>query len=147
MAEKDVESGKPKSIPWFKAVVDQGVVTDDIKNWDYKGSGTDDDPYLVEWIDQDPRNPMNYTTIQKWGLVQLVALATLAVAFTSSAYSGGVQQIADEFGSSSEVNILGVSLFVLGFAIGPLIWAPFSGMLSPTAFHNTPTAVLTSESQ
>lgn len=129
MAEKDVESGKPKSIPWFKAVIDQGIVTDEIKNWDYRGSGTDDDPYLVEWIDEDPRNPMNYTTFQKWGLVQLVALATLAVAFTSSAYSGGVNEIAAEFRSGEEVNILGVSLFVVGFAIGPLMWAPLSGKL------------------
>ncbi|KMU74527.1 benomyl/methotrexate resistance protein [Coccidioides immitis RMSCC 3703] len=31
-----------------------------------------------------------------------------------------------EFNVSSEVMILGVSLFVLGFAIGPLIWAPMS---------------------
>lgn len=32
-----------------------------------------------------------------------------------------------EFGGSNEVNTLGISLFVLGFAIGPLIWAPMSG--------------------
>ncbi len=33
------------------------------------------------------------------------------------------------FNVSSEVFILGISLFVLGFAFGPLIWAPFSEVL------------------
>ena len=31
-----------------------------------------------------------------------------------------------EFHVSQEVGTLGVSLFVLGFALGPLLWAPFS---------------------
>ncbi|AEO61428.1 hypothetical protein MYCTH_2311571 [Thermothelomyces thermophilus ATCC 42464] len=31
-----------------------------------------------------------------------------------------------EFGSGPEVAALGVSLFVLGFAIGPALWAPLS---------------------
>ena len=31
-----------------------------------------------------------------------------------------------EFGVSQEVVTLGLSLFVLGFALGPLLWAPFS---------------------
>lgn len=52
--------------------------------------------------------------------------ATLAVSFVSSAYSGGVREIIETFNVSSEVVTLGVSLFVLGFAIGPLIWAPLS---------------------
>lgn len=44
----------------------------------------------------------------------------------SSAYSGGMPQIVADFDASQEVVILGVSLFVLGFAFGPLIWAPLS---------------------
>jgi len=33
-----------------------------------------------------------------------------------------------QFGTSEEVGTLGLSLFVLGFAIGPLFWAPLSEM-------------------
>ena len=62
----------------------------------------------------------------KWFYTAVVAVATLAVAFVSSAYSGGIDQVLREFGSSEEVGILGISLFVLGFAIGPLLWAPMS---------------------
>lgn len=45
---------------------------------------------------------------------------TLAVALSSSAYSGGVVSLTEDFGSSRELLIAGISLFVLGFAFGPL---------------------------
>jgi multidrug resistance protein len=55
-----------------------------------------------------------------------VANSVLVVSFCSSAFSGGIQQIMAEFSVSQEIVTLGVSLFVLGFALGPLLWAPFS---------------------
>ncbi|KAK7546774.1 major facilitator superfamily domain-containing protein [Phyllosticta paracitricarpa] len=123
---KDLESGRPAPIPWFKQVFDQGVVTDDIVNASYSGSGTDEDPFIVTWIENDPRNPMQWSQTLRWLVCISVAISTLAVAFVSSAYSGGVQQMMMDLGASKEVAILGVSLFVLGFAIGPLVWAPCS---------------------
>jgi len=50
------------------------------------------------------------------------------VSLLSSAYTGGIDKIMSEFHISDEVAILGVSLFVLGFAVGPLFWAPMSEM-------------------
>ncbi|KAH0267824.1 MFS general substrate transporter, partial [Aureobasidium melanogenum] len=128
-SNKDVEAGKgPSSVPHWRLVFDQGLVTDEVMNWNYPGSGTEEDPYVVNWIQNDPRNPQLFSNWKKWGLTMLVAIATLAVAFVSSAYSGGIREILVEFHSSQEVGILGVSLFVLGFAIGPLLWAPLSEM-------------------
>ncbi|KAK7528133.1 major facilitator superfamily domain-containing protein [Phyllosticta citriasiana] len=123
---KDLESGRPAPIPWFKQVFDQGVVTDDIVNASYSGSGTDEDPFIVTWIQNDPRNPMQWSQTLRWLVCISVAISTLAVAFVSSAYSGGVQEMMMDLGVGKEVAILGVSLFVLGFAIGPLVWAPCS---------------------
>jgi len=50
----------------------------------------------------------------------------MAVALASSAYSGGIISLQAEFGASRELLIAGVSLFVVGFAFGPLLWAPLS---------------------
>lgn len=125
--EKDVESGRIARIPHFRRVYDQAAVNDDIINAHYDGSGTDEDPYIVAWLDDDPVNPMNYSTSLKWTITMLVAIATLAVAFVSSAYSGGIREIIVEFGAVQIIATLGISLFVLGFAIGPLMWAPMSG--------------------
>jgi hypothetical protein len=54
---QDVESGR-EGISHWKMITDQGVTTKEIENWDYEGEGTEDDPFVVEWIDNDPRNPM-----------------------------------------------------------------------------------------
>lgn len=118
MAEKDVEAGTPTRIPHLKQVMDQAGITPEVERYDYRGSGTEDDPYVVTWIENDPRNPMLYGEVKKWSITMLVAVATLAVAFVSSAYSGGADQIIREFGCSQEIYTLGISFFVLGFAVG-----------------------------
>jgi hypothetical protein len=125
--EKDAESGRAGHISHFRRVLHQGVLNDDIIEHPYKGSGTESDPFLVTWIEDDAVNPMNYPMALKWGITTLVAIATLAVAFVSSAYSGGIAQVLQQFHVSQIVGTLGISLYVLGFAIGPLLWAPLSG--------------------
>ena len=69
---------------------------------------------------------MTFSKPLKWLITILAAMSTLAVSFASSAYSGGIGEIIMDFQVDTEVVILGVSMFVLGFAIGPLIWAPLS---------------------
>lgn len=120
------EKAAPTKISHMRQVFDQGVLTPEIIDYPYEGSGTEDDPYVVQWIPDDPRNPMLYSPLKKWSITMLVAIATLAVALISSAYSGGANQIMQEFLVDTEIVTLGVSLFVLGFAVGPLIWAPMS---------------------
>ncbi|KAF2691320.1 MFS general substrate transporter [Lentithecium fluviatile CBS 122367] len=122
---QDPESGH-EGIPHWKLILEQGYVTKEVADYEYDGSGTEDDPYVVEWMDNDPRNPMTWSKTRKWVGCVCMALATLVVSFCSSAFAGGVQQILMEFRVSQEVVTLGVSLFVLGFALGPLLWAPFS---------------------
>lgn len=124
----NVSQVKTKRPTYFNVVFSHALLTPEVVNYDYNGSGTEEDPFVVEFIPNDPRDPMSFPFITKWAITILVALATLAVAFVSSAYSGGVNQIIETFGVSDEVVVLGISLFVLGFAIGPLLWAPLSEM-------------------
>ncbi|KFH44385.1 putative transporter-like protein [Hapsidospora chrysogenum ATCC 11550] len=90
----------------------------------YNGRGTEDDPFLVEFQKDDPENPMNWSQFRKWFITTIVTLSVFAVTFTSSAYSVSSADIMREFDVSVEVFIVGVSLFVLGFAIGPAVWGP-----------------------
>lgn len=48
------------------------------------------------------------------------------MSFTSAVFAPGTDQASREFGVSSEVGTLGTSLYVLGFAAGPILWAPMS---------------------
>lgn len=111
--------------PWHQ--YDLPIETLTTHQW--PGQGTHEDPYIVDWFHDDAENPMTWRPLYKWYLVMTVAIATLAVSFDSSAYSGGVSQIITEFGVSQELVTAGISLFVLGFAAGPLLWAPLSEVL------------------
>ncbi|KAI9929312.1 hypothetical protein ASPWEDRAFT_156756 [Aspergillus wentii DTO 134E9] len=120
------EAPQASKIPLWRMVFDQGAVTQQIIDHPYSGSGTESDPYVVSWIENDPRDPMAFSEIARWSITFLVAMATLAVALVSSAYSGGMVELVLFFQISEEVALLGISLFVIGFAVGPLMWAPLS---------------------
>ncbi|KAI4129334.1 MAG: hypothetical protein LQ338_002279 [Usnochroma carphineum] len=56
----------------------------------------------------------------------MLGFTTLIAAFGSSIFSAATQVVAAYFHVSTEVGLLGLSLYVLGFATGPIIWAPLS---------------------
>ncbi|KAF9248419.1 hypothetical protein DTO027I6_8550 [Penicillium roqueforti] len=116
----------PTSIPFWRLVLSPGAITQEVADHPCAGSGTEDDPYVVEWMPKDFRNPLQLKTSMKWFITVVAAIETLVVALVSSAYTGGIIQIEERFGATTEVATLGVSLYVLGFALGPLIWAPMS---------------------
>ena len=73
---------------------------------------------IVTWDgSHDPDNPKNWSKTRKWSIVATTCLMTFCVTFSSSVFSAAVAVTADEFNTSDEVMVLGVSLFVLGIAI------------------------------
>ncbi len=125
LTEVDTQSiSRAKFPPHWHVVASHALVTPAVLHHHYNGSGTKEDPYVVEFIPNDPRDPMNFSMGKKWAITLLVAVATLAVSFVSSAYTGGVNQIIQEFGASQEVVTLGVSLFVLGVSIAKSAGVP-----------------------
>lgn len=78
-----------------------------------------DTPTFVDWDGEgDPQRPMNWSTTRKWYIITLSSLTTLCCTFTSSIFSATIGVTAKEFETSEVVMLLGVSLFVLGFALG-----------------------------
>ncbi|KAL4904350.1 hypothetical protein BDW74DRAFT_185648 [Aspergillus multicolor] len=62
-------------------------------------------------------------------LVCILSYSTFATSFTSAVFSAGISAVTKEFNISSEVGSLGVTLYVLGFAAGPIAWAPMSEVI------------------
>ncbi len=102
----------------------------------YKGDGSEKSPFIIDWLDYDPGNPMKWKTSYRWFVAMIVTAATLAVDFASSAYSGPFNELREQFHVGDEVITLGLSLYVLGFAVGPLIWAPLSEVLGRRIIFN-----------
>ncbi|KAK9234362.1 major facilitator superfamily domain-containing protein [Lipomyces kononenkoae] len=81
---------------------------------------------LVTFLPDDPENPKNWSKLYKWYCTMTVALLCFAVAFGSAVVTGDLQGVADHFHVSLEVAILTVTLFVIGFGVGPMAFAPAS---------------------
>ncbi|KAJ0119228.1 polyamine transporter 1 [Diaporthe amygdali] len=92
---------------------------------------------------EDPYRPMNWPTKKKCTTTLLYGLVTMSATWASSAYSAGTSQIAEEFRVSSQVATLGTTIFLLGFGIGPLLWAPLSEVFGRRAAVLTPMFIAT----
>lgn len=83
--------------------------------------------YVVEFAGpDDPIHPQNWPMGKKLATAVMLAYTTFIATFTSSIYSTAVPVVSHEFRVSAETSTLGLSLYVLGFATGPIFWAPLS---------------------
>jgi MFS family permease len=108
----------------------------------YHGSGTPEDPFVVEFLPGDPLNPMNFSSTRKWLITAIGTLSVFAITLTSSAYSSSTKEIKAEFNVSGEVFAVGIALFVLGFAVGPALWAPLSELYGRQVLFITTHAIM-----
>ncbi|KAK5049853.1 hypothetical protein LTR84_003971 [Exophiala bonariae] len=119
------------------------IITSEVYSHQYSGSGTEDEPYVVDFLPGDPLNPHNWETWRRWMFLSIVAVSTLAVSFCTSAYLSALPQLREHFQVSDLVITLGLSLFILGFALGPLAWGPLSEEYGRQPLYFLTCAVLT----
>lgn len=82
--------------------------------------------YLVEVDAKDPGRPMNWSFKKKAYHTAMYGLTTFGAQYNSAATASSVSHIANYFGTSTTVAALSTSLYVIGIAFGPMIFAPFS---------------------
>lgn len=83
---------------------------------------------VVSWAgDDDPECPLNWPSGKKLIPVVLVSTWTFLTPLASSMVAPGTRQILQEFRSTdATLGSFVVSIFVLGYAVGPLLIAPLS---------------------
>ncbi|KAJ4424524.1 hypothetical protein N0V82_000848 [Gnomoniopsis sp. IMI 355080] len=96
------------------------------------------DPNIVDWDGpDDPENPVNFSARFKVLNVGIVSALTFITPLASSMFAPGVPELMAEFNSS---NVLladfVVSVYVLGFAIGPLVLAPASELYGRAVIYH-----------
>ena len=80
------------------------------------------DESMVEWSENDPHNPRNWSTPKKVFVTFQICLLTTSVYIGSAIYTAGVPGIQQHFHVSEVKALLGLTLFVLGYALGPMVW-------------------------
>jgi len=87
-----------------------------------------DDPNIVWWDGpNDPQNPRNWSTPKKVINVGLISLLCFITPVASAMFAPGIPKVMQDFhNNNDELASFVVSIFVLGFALGPIILAPLS---------------------
>ncbi|KAF4120758.1 Sugar (and other) transporter [Geosmithia morbida] len=100
------------------------------------------DHHLSVWWnepeDKDPENPMNWPESRKWAIIGNLSFLTFLIPLASSMLAPGVPSMMEDFESDDEsTKTFVVSIFVLGFAMGPLVMAPMSELYGRTPVYHT----------
>lgn len=81
---------------------------------------------LVEFLEVDKDDPRQWPKWRKWCYTMVLGMVCFMVALASAIVTGDIRGPAEHFHVSQEVVILTVTLFVIGFGVGPLVFAPAS---------------------
>lgn len=86
--------------------------------------------YVVEFNGfDDPRHAQNWPMKKRVFVGVILVYDALCATIGSSIWSSAIEEVTVIYGVGAEVGTLGVSLFVLGYAFGPIIWAPMSELM------------------
>ncbi|KAL8291917.1 hypothetical protein RQP46_002175 [Phenoliferia psychrophenolica] len=95
----------------------------------YPGAGTEDDPFIVSFAEHDPDNPKEWMAGKKWTYMLIYAVGMMSGTFAVSSYTSGFAGMIEEFGTNPEILAVGQFLFLIGLAIGSLIWPAMGDLL------------------
>ncbi|KUI54867.1 hypothetical protein VP1G_02271 [Cytospora mali] len=85
------------------------------------------DPNLVTFDEHDPENPKTWKYGRKWAAVFVVSTFTLISPVSSTMTAPALDYIAAELNITTEIEKqLSLSIFILAYAIGPLLLGPLS---------------------
>ncbi|KAL2801986.1 major facilitator superfamily domain-containing protein [Aspergillus granulosus] len=81
---------------------------------------------------------MNWDMRRKWTIIAMISFVTFLTPLASSMFAPGVPEVMADFNtSSSMLATFVVSVYILGFAFGPLIVAPLSEYYGRMMVYNT----------
>ena len=115
------ESGTCSTVAMDKDV-EKGESVESVSREEYVLESSAEDPNLV-FCDgpDDPQNPLNWPRSRKWGTICLISAITFLTPLASSIFAPGVPQVMASFHSTNDmIEQFMVSVYVLGFAFGPL---------------------------
>lgn len=75
---------------------------------------------IITFTPDDPEDPRNWAAWRKWAIIGPILFIDLTVSFAASGFSPALKSLAMDMSISAEAALLGLSLYVLGLALGPM---------------------------
>ncbi|KAH6991463.1 major facilitator superfamily transporter [Ilyonectria sp. MPI-CAGE-AT-0026] len=133
-ADIDVATATPRNNPTLPKATDdapsnqgeQGIQIE--AQTENSKSNVELDRGVVAWEGpDDAENPKNWPDSKKWGHVTILSILTILTPLGSSMFAPGIPAILEEFHERSDtMATFMMSVYFLGFALGPLVVAPLS---------------------
>lgn len=99
----------------------------------------------LDWDGPDDKaNPFNWPTWKKWFITMTAACSCLCISLGSSLYVEGVPELEMKWGVSQTLGLSGLTFYLIGLALGPVVAAPLSEMIGRRLIYITlfPTSML-----
>jgi len=85
------------------------------------------DHHVVDWDGpDDPQNPRNWSRAKRFFVTFEICFLTFSVYIGSAIYTPGLMSVMADFGVAQVPATLGLTLYVAGYGLGPIIWSPMS---------------------
>ncbi|KAK0634823.1 major facilitator superfamily domain-containing protein [Bombardia bombarda] len=82
---------------------------------------------IVCWEEKDPENPYNWSSGKKSGIRLITMMLIINSTMGSALPSNAIPFIAAEWGiTSQQQEVLPISVYLIGYVMGPILWAPLS---------------------
>ncbi|KAH8822694.1 major facilitator superfamily domain-containing protein [Flagelloscypha sp. PMI_526] len=98
-------------------------------------NNTQNEKYIVHFEPGTGEDPREWSRARKWYATFCAAFLCLCVALGSAIVTGDLETPVKEFNTSQEIVNLTVTMFVIGFGIGPMILSPLSEIFGRTPIY------------
>ncbi|KAJ7147655.1 major facilitator superfamily domain-containing protein [Mycena crocata] len=100
------------------------TAADTLEKQQIEDGGDIPDPYLIDWDEDDQDNPRNWSFRKRAFVAFSISLLTFSVYIGSAIYTSSIPGLMEEFHVSLTMATLGLTLYVLGYGIGPMFLTP-----------------------
>ncbi|CAI6337308.1 unnamed protein product [Periconia digitata] len=96
------------------------------------------DPDIVDWDgDNDPENPLNWPRSKRLPVIIVVSFVAMLSPFASTMSASATPLIMKDFHSTNDtLGTFITSVYILGYAFGPLFWGPLSELYGRQHMYN-----------
>ncbi|EAU90190.2 drug transporter [Coprinopsis cinerea okayama7 len=105
---------------WVERIDDSGLGTPD------SVTVTGDSVLYVEFTANDSRDPQNFSQKKKWLITLIACFTTFVSSSTTTAYNMGFPSMMRDLNATDFQATVGLAVWSLGYAVVPLVTAPFS---------------------
>lgn len=102
-----------------------GLASNDADRAHYEKFGTYDHYEITEEDCYDELG-FSFPTWKKWTILSVIFLVQVSMNFNTSLYSNAISGISKEFGVSAQAARVGAAVFLITYAFGCELWAPWS---------------------